>query len=107
MYENPSIWGGSTWKLLHCISMTYPKNPTQTEKKRYKGFLNQMRHVLPCIICRRSYSVWIKTNPPDLESRTKFVNWVIDLHNYVNQRLGKPVLKKREAIREIQKFCKN
>ena len=107
IYENPSTWGRSTWKLLHCISMTYPKNPTESDKKKYKSFLNQLRHVLPCKICRNSYSAWIRDHPPDLRSRAKIVGWVIDLHNYVNKRLGKPILKKREALKEIHKICQN
>lgn len=106
-FRNPSIWGRSTWKLLHCISMTYPKDPLESDVRKYNTFLNHLKHVLPCKICRKCYSCWIKKNPPRLESRRLFVNWVIDLHNYVNERLGKPILPRRRALIEIKKMCRN
>lgn len=105
IYENPNTWGSSTWILLNCISMTFPKNPTTLDKKNYYRFLSSLQNVLPCSICRQSYKKWFKENPPILEDRKQFINWVIDTHNYVNKRLGKPVLKRREAHREIMKHC--
>lgn len=105
IYENPNTWGSSTWILLNCISMTYPKTPTEQDKKKYGRFLKSLRDVLPCSICRKSYTTWLKESPPRLDDRKQFIYWMIDTHNYVNKRLGKPVMNRRDALREIKKRC--
>lgn len=107
IFENPSTWGGSTWILLHCISMTFPNKPNDADRKKYLLFLKSIKEVLPCKICRDSYKKYIRINPPNLANRKQFVHWIIDLHNYVNQKIDKPILSYKQARHEIQKFCKN
>lgn len=107
LFENPTTWGRATWTLLNCVAMTYPDAPTAQQQKSYRRFLLSLKDVLPCSICRQSYKAWLGRNPPRLETKTALLRWLIDTHNYVNKRLGKPVLTYRQAMKQmrIQSTC--
>ena len=105
LFENPNTWGSSSWVLLHCVSMTFPKTPTTKEINDYAAFFKSLKNVLPCKICRKSYTVWLKDHPPYFSSRKEAIHWVIDVHNYVNVRLGKKKYPKRQALKEINLMC--
>ena len=53
-----SVWGPSMWHYLHIMSFNYPVKPTSEEKKHYRDFVLNMKHVLPCKYCR----INLKTN---------------------------------------------
>jgi hypothetical protein len=44
---DPEFWGPSAWKFLHSITMSYPSEPTDKEKKVYKKFFEILGLVLP------------------------------------------------------------
>ena len=33
----PEIWGKHGWNFLHLITMGYPDNPTEDEKRQYRS----------------------------------------------------------------------
>ena len=87
------IWGPAAWVYLHCVSFTYPNNPTFEEKKYFKEFYESIQHTLPCSYCRKSYSMFIKTEPTilnddALQNKYTLTKWLYDIHNRVNQKLG-------------------
>lgn len=85
------FWGPDGWKLLHSIAVSYPCKPSKTEKDTYKLFFNGIRHILPCIYCRRSYTEYISKLPIDgfLNSRKSLSEWLYRIHNMVNDKLRK------------------
>jgi len=87
----PKIWGKSIWETLHYVSMDYPEKPSPLEIARFLAFFESLITVLPCETCREHYEAYWKTHPIQgaLENGT-LKQWVLDLHNAVNQRLGKP-----------------
>ena len=88
-----SYWGPITWKTLHCISYNYPTNPTYQEKKMYYEFFYQiLPYLLPCQICQKHYLRNLNSFPlaQKLNRKEDFIRWLIDLHNYINQKNGKP-----------------
>jgi hypothetical protein len=91
---DPAIWGAHLWYVLHIITMTYPKEPSEYTKRAYHDFFNNLKDVLPCDICKKHYSKFIKEFPitPHLDSRENVVKWLIQIHNFVNLELGKPVM---------------
>jgi len=105
LYADPFAWGSSAWMFLHCISMTYPKRPTASQKKQYETFFLSLKAVLPCKKCRLEYASWLKSHPVHhvLTSRNRLVQWVIDLHNCVNRRNGKPEYTKEQALSVLEK----
>ena len=38
MQLGPSIWGPHLWKALHMISLGYPNEPNEEQKKNYRTF---------------------------------------------------------------------
>lgn len=109
IFANPASWGPPAWVFLHCVSLTYPKNPTKEEKAHYRTFFDSLGNVLPCKLCRAEYKAWTKTHPvgPHLSSRNKLSAWLVDLHNNVNLRKNKPVVPTQPAaMARIRRDCK-
>lgn len=87
-----SVWGPSLWHYLHVMSFNYPVKPTKQEKKHYKNFILNLRHVMPCKYCRINLRKNLKAHPLrqcDLKNREAFSKWVYGLHEHVNKMLGK------------------
>lgn len=104
-FAQPSLWGSAAWRMLHCISLTYPEKPSSRDKEDMWRFLTSMGDVLPCRLCRTNYSSYIQKNPFRLDNREELVDWMIDLHNSVNRRLKKKVLSREEAMESIRSLC--
>jgi hypothetical protein len=95
------IWGRCTWVLIHSIAVNYPTHPSPLEKENTKNFFLSLGDVLPCRYCRIHYKNNLKVLPIQLDSKMDLVNWTIDLHNMVNELLGKRVLSRQEALKRI------
>ena len=95
------IWGRCTWVLIHSIAVNYPTNPSPLEKENTRKYFTSLGDVLPCRYCRIHYKNNIKVLPIQLDSKMDLINWTIDLHNIVNESLGKRVLSKKEALKRI------
>jgi hypothetical protein len=96
----PEIWGPHFWYMLHTISFAYPIQPTEFHKTAYREFYMTIKDVLPCETCRRHYKTYIITYPitPYLDSRAELIKWVIQIHNFVNHRLGKRIFTIGEVL---------
>lgn len=97
----PHIWGGSAWKFLHIIALSYPNNPSSKDKENYKNFLLNLQNVLPCQKCcdhfRKNVSKYNINNY--LSDPHKLFSWVVTIQNEVQKSLNKPLyneLKLRE-----------
>lgn len=86
-----SDWGPAAWKFLHAITFAYPDLPTIQEQNDAEKMFLSLSSLLPCLACREHYVAEISAHPPDARSKTTLSTWLVDLHNRVNQRLGKPV----------------
>jgi len=104
-HAHPEIWGQGTWVLLHCVTATYPLRVTPAVRDRYEQLLYSLSETLPCKKCRKHFAKHLTLSPPSLESRKAFMKWMIDFHNNVNHRLGKPVLTYREAYLSVRRTC--
>ena len=86
---NQNIWGPSLWLILHSITLLYPLDPCQRDKDNMMEFLRGLGHVVLCDICKTHYNRNMKENPPRLDNRKDFFEWMVDFHNEVNGRTGK------------------
>lgn len=89
-----SQWGGHFWQTMHVVTYAYPENPTPDDKKKIEDFFVAISHVLPCDICRTHFSKMLIDYPLSEvnSSRTSLTRWLIDRHNAVNARIGKPIV---------------
>ena len=101
MQLGPNIWGPHLWKALHMISVGYPDEPNEEQKKNYKTFFENFYQVLPCSICSNNYKNNLKQLPitnDTMKNQQNLVKWVIDIHNIVNKELKKPIIEYDDAL---------
>jgi Erv1 / Alr family len=87
-----SIWGPPTWHMLHCISFNYPVSPSDLQKKQYMDYIQSLQHILPCGKCRKNLAKNFKRLPLEdrhMASRETFSRYIFDLHEVINEMLGK------------------
>jgi hypothetical protein len=98
-----NIWGPILWNAMHIVSLGYSETPNDEEKQSAIHFYNSLKSMIPCPICRHHYSLILKDDPVEkaVESRTTLVLWLFNIHNKVNEQLGKPVLSWEKYIEAI------
>ena len=102
----PDVWGPHGWKFLHFVSIGYPENPTESDKKKYKTFFTLIKDVLPCSLCANNYKKHIQEYPLTekiLSNKSKLINWCIKMHNLVNIENNSKVYDDEEALKLILK----
>ena len=96
----PSIWGPHLWYIMHIISFEYPETPSEYDKRIYHDFYTSLKDVIPCQDCRKHYREFITRYPisPHLDSRSALIKWVVQVHNFVNNSLGKPEMTLEQVL---------
>jgi hypothetical protein len=87
-----SVWGPAQWHFLHTMSFNYPVNPTLKDKKHYRDYVLNLRHVLPCKYCRINLANNLKKKPLQMchmKSRETFSRYIYELHETINRMLNK------------------
>ena len=87
-----SIWGPPTWHMLHCISFNYPVSPSDIQKTQYMDYIKSLQNILPCGKCRKNLAKNFKRLPLEdrnMASRETFSRYIFDLHEIINEMLGK------------------
>lgn len=85
------FWGPPFWETMHQISFNYPQiNPSEENKKAVKTWFTTLQHLLPCESCRIHFANLLKDYPIQLQNRDSLTRWLVEIHNRVNDRLGKP-----------------
>ena len=88
---DPKIWGPYFWFTLHTITLSYPDKPSYENKRQFNDFFVGLQNVIPCPKCREHYKTHLTNNPISsaLDSKEHLVVWLFNLHNTVNESLGK------------------
>lgn len=87
-----TVWGPSMWHYIHTMSFNYPIEPTKENKIKYREFILNLPHTLPCKYCRINLKKNLKVHPLKpchLKNRDAFSRWVYELHETVNKMLKK------------------
>jgi hypothetical protein len=98
-----SVWGPSMWHYLHTMSFNYPHEPTCKQKHDYHEFIMTMKKTLPCGKCRKNLETNFKKLPltmNELKSRSSFSRYIYNLHELINEMLGKKSGLTYETVRE-------
>ena len=96
----PNIWGPGAWLFLHSVTLNYPDNPTNIQKKQYKDFFYSLVNILPCSKCQKNYENHINEYPINfhLNSKEALSRWLVKIHNMVNKINNKKTLKYKDFI---------
>lgn len=89
------VWGPHAWEYLHTLTFNYPTNPTDKDKQTFISYMDLTSKTLPCTTCRVHFAKLLKKYPTEqyVANRDTLSRWLVMLHNSVNKRLGKPVVK--------------
>jgi hypothetical protein len=97
---NPDLWGPHLWKSMHFIALSLPINPSDMLISKYYAFYTQLHHVIPCRTCAIEYEKLLGDYPLTLDrlrNGEELFMWTVEIHNLVNDRLGKPRMSPKEA----------
>lgn len=103
MNIDPVLWGPSLWRGMHYITLGYPDNPSREQKYEMLTFFTVIKNLLPCSTCRNNFAEHLDKRPLTndiIDSKSKLVNWLIQIHNDVNISLGKPVMTYEQFVDE-------
>lgn len=81
--------GRGTWTLLHKIAAVYPKYPSKDQQQKTRDFVNLLAELYPCSTCADHMRRFIKTHGMNLSSSVAFKQFLCELHNSVNDKIGK------------------
>ena len=98
---NSKIWGNGAWVFLHSITLNYPNNPTENDKKTYKSFFETLGYLLPCNECSNHYNDYLQSNPINydiLENKESLTIWLYNLHNNVNHIIDNEKIDFKEFV---------
>lgn len=82
--------GSSTWSLLHSLAAYYPDRPSPRQQAEASLFLTLFSRLYPCKECAEDLRADLVESPPKVTSSKEFSEWMCQLHNKVNVKLGKP-----------------
>ncbi|KAL1918207.1 uncharacterized protein VTP21DRAFT_3473 [Calcarisporiella thermophila] len=81
--------GAATWTFLHTMAAYYPDTPTPPQQEGMTSMLRHFSWFYPCGHCADHLRKEMKTRPPRVETREALSKWMCEVHNEVNERLGK------------------
>ena len=85
--------GRAAWPVLHRMSLSFPKTPTDAQKRSMNSLIQGFSWLYPCKVCATDFREEIKKSPPNLNSRDDFAMWLCEQHNLVNNKIMKPEFK--------------
>jgi hypothetical protein len=88
------IWGPALWKILHFsaerIGTKRLHRLPQEEHRLWFNLLSNLRYSLPCPHCKKHYQQYYSSHPIASFTKEGVRRWLYELHQSVNQRIGKP-----------------
>ena len=82
--------GTKSWTLLHSVAAYFPRTPTQQQQSDARTFLDTFSRLYPCQDCAEDLRQDLLDHPPRVTSSDEFSQWMCEMHNRVNVKLGKP-----------------
>ena len=93
------------WYYLHWLTYNYPNNPKHEDKNEILKLINVMKkNGIKCDKCSKHFNLWIKKNDinKSLDSKKSLFTYFVNLHNDVNKRNKKKLIKIKEAEKIYQ-----
>jgi hypothetical protein len=92
----PKSFGPYFWGAFHLACLA------AIDKDALKTFIETYQMVLPCLGCRLHFSKLLAENPfPDVDQ----FRWSVDIHNKVNESIGKPIVAYEDALKHWLSGC--
>lgn len=96
---DPTVWGPGEWNWIHTNALQVC---TLNAAYYFASRLRQRCNSLPCQNCRQHAMSYLSSNPPEqwavqFNDDTAMFRYTVEMHNYVNRRLGKPIISMDQA----------
>lgn len=99
-------WSHSVWVLLHAFALS-------CNEDKYEEWLENMKDIhnlIVCGLCWNDYKKFVtkyeETNPNYMKDSINAFKFTVDIHNHVNEKLGKPIINSyNEALESIKIFA--
>lgn len=74
------------------MTFGYPDHPSAEEQRAAVNLFESLQHLLPCPKCADHFCQGLSEHPVNqhVQSKQALTRWLVDFHNRVNARLGKP-----------------
>jgi hypothetical protein len=104
--SSPEIFGPPAWFTLHNGAAHLPREISPISLSRIKAFIDGIPDmVVACANCSEHARTYIESKRGvinNLKTGDDVFNFYVDFHNYVNEKLGKPIMS-YEAARKLHK----
>lgn len=102
MYRPKEHWGTYLWSYIHTICIIDFQNNTEYVEKTIKNLI-ELKDAIPCPKCINLYTIYLeKLCRIDKKESMVLFKWSVDLHNEVNQKIGKNQWSYEDALK---KWC--
>lgn len=95
------IWSVPTWYFFHGLAARIDESFYNNNYMTV--WINVYQNIcfnLPCPMCKRHATNYIKKSKvSDIETKEKLIKYLFNFHNYVNQRIGKPIYKEKDLVK--------
>ena len=99
----PNEWGPHIWYLIHAVAYYSSNEYFQNNNNIYFLFYDSLKKLIPCPICRSHFNKLMKKKDIyNCKTIDNLIQWTINQHNKVNDRLKKNTLK-RDKVDNIYK----
>lgn len=100
-------YGPILWHFMHSYSLNYPVIPSESDKARALAYYQSIPSYISCSNCASHFAQLLAENPPVTDSRASLAEWMFDIHNLVNARIGKPQFTQEQFIRAYSPSIKD
>lgn len=114
---NTSRWGRPLWLFLHTFCEKIKSEVFIQKKEFILSLIHGLLKSLPCPTCQKDTNNYLKKhNLFRIKTKENCIRYLVDFHNHVNNKLGKPVytdleIYSRQSFRHIYnvfiKYYKN
>jgi len=94
MNVNPNVWGPNVWASMHTLAKASDEG--QLDGTAFAAWVASLADMLPCEKCRNDFTELLQRHGTPVKGQA-FV-WSVGVHNWVNQKLGKPLVELKDAL---------
>ena len=107
-WSSKAKWGPMFWELGHLVSFAYPERaPSAEQREQTARFYESLSSVVPCEECQHDFAELLTKFPvrQHLSCRDTLSRWFYEMHNKVNQKLGKPITLSYDDVKHQYLAC--
>jgi hypothetical protein len=82
--------GYCSWVLIHASAYNYPNSPTDIQKKDVTALFEKIILTYEGDL-KDEISTYLQEKSINANSRNELIKWTVDFHNFINEKINKPI----------------